>query len=107
MSPAFRSDATRHPERPHRSDRDWVYSPSEELDLETVINESLAAEFHSAQLKFFQDSITNSEEILYLCDNAGAIVFDRLLIEDYLVDIMQQVRILIRLPPQHNAIDML
>ncbi len=58
-----------------------VISPLEELNLETTISESLAAEFHSAQLESFQDSVTKAEEILYLCDNAGEIVFDRLLIE--------------------------
>ncbi len=58
-----------------------VNSPLEELNLETAISESLAAEFHSAQLESFQDSVTKAEEILYLCDNAGEIVFDRLLIE--------------------------
>ncbi len=58
-----------------------VNSPSEELNLETVISESLIAEFQDAQLKSFRDSVTKAEEILYLCDNAGEIVFDRLLIE--------------------------
>jgi len=58
-----------------------VNSPLEELNLETAISESLAAEFHSAQLEFFQDSVTKAEEIFYLADNAGEIVFDRLLIE--------------------------
>jgi len=63
-----------------------VNSPLEELNLETAISESLAAEFHSAQLEFFQDAITKAEEILYLCDNAGEIVFDRLLIEQLLYE---------------------
>ena len=58
-----------------------VNSPLEELNLETAISESLAAEFHSAQLESFQDSVTKAEEIFYLADNAGEIVFDRLLIE--------------------------
>jgi len=58
-----------------------VNSPLEELNLETAISESLAAEFRSAQLDSFQDSVTKAEEIFYLADNAGEIVFDRLLIE--------------------------
>jgi len=58
-----------------------VKSSLEEADLETAISESLAADFQSAQLESFQDSVTKAEEILYLCDNAGEIVFDRLLIE--------------------------
>lgn len=58
-----------------------VKSSLEEADLETAISESLAVDFHGAQLESFQDSVTKAEEILYLCDNAGEIVFDRLLIE--------------------------
>jgi uncharacterized protein with ATP-grasp and redox domains len=58
-----------------------VNNPLEELDLGTAISESLVAEFHSTQLESFQDSVAKAEEILYLCDNAGEIVFDRLLIE--------------------------
>ena len=58
-----------------------VNSPLEELDIGTAISESLTAEFHSAQLESFQDSVTKAEEIFYLADNAGEIVFDRLLIE--------------------------
>jgi uncharacterized protein with ATP-grasp and redox domains len=58
-----------------------VNSPLEELNLEAAISECLAAEFKSAQLKTFHDSVKKAEEILYLCDNAGEIVFDRLLIE--------------------------
>ena len=58
-----------------------VLSPFEELSLEKVISESLAADFDSAQLESFQDAVTRAEEILYFCDNAGEIVFDRLLIE--------------------------
>ena len=58
-----------------------VNSPLEELDLETAISESLDADFHSAQLESFKESATKAEEILYLCDNAGEIIFDRLLIE--------------------------
>ena len=58
-----------------------VNSPLEELNLETAISESLTAEFHNAQLEPFLDYVTKAEEIFYLADNAGEIVFDRLLIE--------------------------
>lgn len=58
-----------------------VNSPLQELNLETAISESLIAKFPGAQLKSFQDSMVKAGEILYLCDNAGEIVFDRLLIE--------------------------
>jgi len=52
-----------------------------ESDLNKAISESLTANFDSMQLQSFQDAIEQAEEILYLADNAGEIVFDRLLIE--------------------------
>jgi len=52
-----------------------------ESDLNKAISESLTADFDSMQLQSFQDTIEQAEEILYLADNAGEIVFDRLLIE--------------------------
>jgi uncharacterized protein with ATP-grasp and redox domains len=52
-----------------------------ESDLNKAISESLTADFDSRQLQSFQDTIEQAEEILYLADNAGEIVFDRLLIE--------------------------
>jgi uncharacterized protein with ATP-grasp and redox domains len=52
-----------------------------ESDLNKAISESLTADFDSMQLQSFQDAIKQAEEILYLADNAGEIVFDRLLIE--------------------------
>jgi len=52
-----------------------------ESNLNEAISESLTADFDSMQLQSFQDAIEQAEEILYLADNAGEIVFDRLLIE--------------------------
>jgi uncharacterized protein with ATP-grasp and redox domains len=52
-----------------------------ESDLNKTISESLAAHFDTGQLQSFQNAIEKAEEILYLADNAGEIVFDRLLIE--------------------------
>jgi uncharacterized protein with ATP-grasp and redox domains len=52
-----------------------------ESDLNKAISESLTADFDSRHLQSFQDAIEQAEEILYLADNAGEIVFDRLLIE--------------------------
>ncbi len=49
--------------------------------LNKAISESLTADFDSMLLQPFQDAIEQAEEILYLTDNAGEIVFDRLLIE--------------------------
>ena len=52
-----------------------------ESDLNKAISDSLTADFDSRQVQSFQDAIEQAEEILYLVDNAGEIVFDRLLIE--------------------------
>jgi len=58
-----------------------VLSPFEELSLEKAISESLAADFDSAQLGRFRGAVEKAQKILYLCDNAGEIAFDRLLIK--------------------------
>jgi uncharacterized protein with ATP-grasp and redox domains len=49
--------------------------------LNKAISESLTADFDTRQLQLFQDAIEQAEKILYLADNAGEIVLDRLLIE--------------------------
>lgn len=53
----------------------------EESDLEETINDSLTSDFDKTQLKSFKDAVIRAKDILYLGDNAGEIVFDRLLIE--------------------------
>jgi uncharacterized protein with ATP-grasp and redox domains len=50
-------------------------------DLEQTISECLDANFTGFQLEAFGQAVNNAEEILYIADNAGEIVFDRLLIE--------------------------
>jgi uncharacterized protein with ATP-grasp and redox domains len=53
----------------------------QESELDKAISECLAAEFHEMQLELFMQTINEAEEILYIADNAGEIIFDRLLIE--------------------------
>jgi uncharacterized protein with ATP-grasp and redox domains len=50
-------------------------------DLEQTISECLGADFTGIQLEAFGRAVKDAEEILYIADNAGEIVFDRLLIE--------------------------
>jgi len=52
-----------------------------ESEIEKVIRDCLTADFDSQQLEEFRNAANQAEEILYLADNAGEIVFDRLLIE--------------------------
>jgi uncharacterized protein with ATP-grasp and redox domains len=53
----------------------------QESELEKTISECLAVEFYDMQLRPFKQALYGAEEILYIADNAGEIVFDRLLIE--------------------------
>ena len=53
----------------------------QESDLEKAIRECLTADFMDVQLNPFRQAVNDAIEILYLADNAGEIVFDRLLIE--------------------------
>jgi uncharacterized protein with ATP-grasp and redox domains len=55
-------------------------------DLDKTISECLVADFPNRQLKHFRQAIKEADEILYIADNAGEIVFDRLLIEQLPID---------------------
>ena len=52
-----------------------------ESDVEKTIEQSLTSYFDDSQVYEFKNAITQAEKILYLADNAGEIVLDRLLIE--------------------------
>ncbi|AQQ71379.1 hypothetical protein SMSP2_01752 [Limihaloglobus sulfuriphilus] len=58
-----------------------VKSSIPEKEIRKVINESLTADFEAGELDNFRRDVANAESILYLTDNAGEIVFDKLLIE--------------------------
>lgn len=58
-----------------------VNSTLHETDLEETISQSLSDEFVGMQLEPFRNAVNEAEDILYIADNAGEIVFDRLLIE--------------------------
>jgi len=50
-------------------------------DLKETIAQSLNCHFDNNQIQELKDAVITAEKILYLADNAGEIVFDRLLIE--------------------------
>jgi uncharacterized protein with ATP-grasp and redox domains len=52
-----------------------------ESDIEKVITDCLKADFDKSAIEEFKNAIDRAERILYLTDNAGEIVFDKLLIE--------------------------
>lgn len=58
-----------------------VNSSLEYAYAEKVIGAALNAEFDCGELPAFLESVSEAGDILYLGDNAGEIVFDRLLIE--------------------------
>jgi len=58
-----------------------VKTSIKESEIEKIINDSLTADFDSRQIEEFRNAVNQAEQILYLADNAGEIVFDRLLIE--------------------------
>lgn len=53
----------------------------ETIDLDRSIEESIRLPLSSAEYLAFAEKVAASRRILYLCDNAGEIVFDRVLIE--------------------------
>jgi uncharacterized protein with ATP-grasp and redox domains len=58
-----------------------VNSSLEYAQAEQVIGAALDAEFDGNELSAFADCVAQARDILYLGDNAGEVVFDRVLIE--------------------------
>jgi uncharacterized protein with ATP-grasp and redox domains len=58
-----------------------VNSTVEQAEVESTINKSLKASLDMQALEQFREATSQAQDILYLGDNAGEIVFDRLLIE--------------------------
>jgi damage-control phosphatase, subfamily I len=53
----------------------------ESIDLDRSIEESFRLPLSDADYRAFSQEVGNARRILYLCDNAGEIVFDRVLLE--------------------------
>ncbi|HUO77768.1 MAG TPA: ARMT1-like domain-containing protein [Thermodesulfovibrionales bacterium] len=51
------------------------------VDIEGTVKRALHSPFAVDEYHAFKDALSDSEEVLYLLDNAGEIVFDRILIE--------------------------
>ena len=58
-----------------------IKSSLSELEVTKTISDSLSGDLESEQVQNFKNAVMEAEEILYLADNAGEIVFDHLLIE--------------------------
>ena len=59
-----------------------IRSNSENIDLHEVIEETLERPLSINHLKQFGKSLDHATSILYIADNAGEIVFDRVLVEE-------------------------
>ena len=57
-----------------------------ESDIEKIIRDCLTVDFDGRHIEKFRNAVSRAEKILYLTDNAGEIVFDRLLIEQLPVE---------------------
>ncbi len=55
---------------------------SHEIDIETVIEEVLHERFSVDHTETLKEALASCDDLLYLLDNAGEIVFDKLLIEE-------------------------
>jgi len=58
-----------------------VSSSLDVAEVERVIDDSLTADWDTSLIEDFAAAVKEASRILYLCDNAGEIVFDRLLVE--------------------------
>jgi len=58
-----------------------VKTSIKESDVARTIRDCLTADFDNQQIEKFRNAMSRAGKILYLADNAGEIVFDRLLIE--------------------------
>jgi uncharacterized protein with ATP-grasp and redox domains len=57
------------------------FGANAEFDIEAALKETLQREFAICDFGAFQQSLDNCKSVLYIGDNAGETVFDRLLIE--------------------------
>ncbi|MHC1605661.1 MAG: damage-control phosphatase ARMT1 family protein [Candidatus Methanofastidiosia archaeon] len=57
------------------------FGPTPTFDLNTTIKDCLTADFPIFKYEEFKKKLDNSSTLLYLADNTGEIVFDKLLIE--------------------------
>jgi uncharacterized protein with ATP-grasp and redox domains len=68
------------------------YGVPQSFDIEREIEECLERDFAIFDFKEFKSAVKNASNILYLLDNAGEIVFDRILIEEMDKSIVCAVR---------------
>ena len=68
------------------------YGVPRSFDIEQEIEECLERDFAIFDFEAFSQAVRDAENVLYLLDNAGEIVFDKILIEEMKNDIVCAVR---------------
>lgn len=68
------------------------FGPSATFDIDTAIRESLEEDFAICDYSAFKNYLAKAKQILYIGDNAGETVFDRLLIEQMNKPVIYVVR---------------
>lgn len=71
------------------------------IDIESTINRAMNNNLNVDDSKDFLESLSKADEILYLLDNAGEIVFDRILIEA-LIENKKKVKAVVKGSPVIN-----
>ncbi|OGC03319.1 hypothetical protein A2276_00150 [candidate division WOR-1 bacterium RIFOXYA12_FULL_43_27] len=57
------------------------YGPEHEFDIKQTLKDILHKKLSKKHITALQEKLKQAKNLLYICDNAGEIVFDRLLIE--------------------------
>lgn len=73
----------------------------ESIDLDRSVEEAFQLPLDDANFRAFSQSVRSARSILYLCDNAGEIVFDRILLET-LRDLGKDVTVAVKGSPVIN-----
>jgi hypothetical protein len=71
------------------------------VDMEAAIQKALDEPYKNSDYFLFKDAVSRANRVLFLADNAGEIVFDRILV-DYLQDIGKNVTVAVKGGPVQN-----
>jgi len=80
---------------------DYAVEPDLGDKIGEKIQEAFGLEFSWLDFENFCQKLKKAQEILYLCDNAGEIAFDRILIEE-LVNLGKKVKVAVKAGPALN-----
>jgi uncharacterized protein with ATP-grasp and redox domains len=78
------------------------YATGRKIKLRQEVEKVLATEYGIFQFAEFKKAIRSAGKILYLCDNAGEIVFDRILIEEIQKEFKCEITAAVRGKPVIN-----